>query len=95
MIMQNLEIINLSFYFQINIDRFNIMLFKLCVLVRVTFLDKYILVKGIMESYVNRVGEIVVVIGLGVNDGLVLRMVDVGFIMVRVLGIFLFYCIYY
>lgn len=92
MIMQNLETTNLSFHLQINTDRFNTMFPKLCVLARATPLDKYILVKGIMESHVNRAGEIVAVTGSGANDGPVLRMADVGFTMVRVPGIFLFYC---
>lgn len=94
MVMQNLETTNLSFHLQINTDRFNTMLPKLCVLARATPLDKYILVKGIMESHVNRAGEIVAVTGSGANDGPVLRMADVGFTMVRVPGIFLFYLLY-
>lgn len=71
------------------------MWFKLCVLVRFIVLDKFILVKGMMESYIKFVGEIVVVIGLGVNDGFVLRMVDVGFIMVSFIIIIVFLKVFY
>lgn len=65
----------------INTDRFNTMLPKLCVLARATPLDKYVLVKGMMESHVKSAGEIVAVTGSGANDGPVLRMADVGFTM--------------
>jgi len=54
---------------------------KLCVLARSTPLDKFTLVKGMMESHVKPAGEIVAVTGSGANDGPVLRMADVGFTM--------------
>lgn len=54
----------------------------LCVLARSKPSDRYLLVKGMMESHVKPEGEIVAVTGSGANDGPVLRMADVGFTMV-------------
>ena len=45
--------------------------------------DKYILVKGIIESKLNKSREIVAVTGDGTNDGPALKIADVGFAMVR------------
>ena len=73
--------LNLFLNLQINADRFNAMWPKLCVLARSTPLDKFTLVKGMMESHVKPAGEIVAVTGSGANDGPVLRMADVGFTM--------------
>lgn len=57
---------------------------KLCVLARSKPLDKFMLVKGMMESHVKPAGEIVAVTGSGANDGPVLRMADVGFTMASI-----------
>ena len=57
---------------------------KLCVLARSKPVDKFMLVKGMMESHVKPAGEIVAVTGSGANDGPVLRMADVGFTMASV-----------
>jgi len=44
--------------------------------------DKYILVKGIIESKLSKTREIVAVTGDGTNDGPALKKADVGFAMV-------------
>lgn len=44
--------------------------------------DKYVLVKGIIESKLSKSREIVAVTGDGTNDGPALKKADVGFAMV-------------
>jgi len=56
---------------------------KLRVLARSSPQDKYILVKGIIESRLNPNREVVAVTGDGTNDGPALKKADVGFAMVR------------
>jgi len=56
---------------------------KLRVLARSSPQDKYTLVKGIIESRLNRNREVVAVTGDGTNDGPALKRADVGFAMVR------------
>lgn len=53
------------------------------VLARSSPTDKYILVKGIIESTLNPNREVVAVTGDGTNDGPALKMADVGFAMVN------------
>ncbi|XP_078369225.1 plasma membrane calcium-transporting ATPase 4-like isoform X2 [Oculina patagonica] len=66
---------------KINTDRFDAMWPKLCVLARSKPSDRFMLVKGMMESHVKPAGEIVAVTGSGANDGPMLRIADVGFTM--------------
>ena len=56
---------------------------RLRVLARSSPQDKYTLVKGIIESRINRNREVVAVTGDGTNDGPALKRADVGFAMVR------------
>lgn len=55
---------------------------NLRVLARSSPTDKYILVKGIIESRLNPSREVVAVTGDGTNDGPALKKADVGFAMV-------------
>uniref|UniRef100_A0AC35F978 Plasma membrane calcium ATPase n=1 Tax=Panagrolaimus sp. PS1159 TaxID=55785 RepID=A0AC35F978_9BILA len=54
---------------------------KLRVLARAQPTDKYILVKGIIDSHVSENREVVAVTGDGTNDGPALKKADVGFAM--------------
>lgn len=54
---------------------------KLRVLARSSPSDKYVLVKGIIESKLSKQREVVAVTGDGTNDGPALKMADVGFAM--------------
>lgn len=56
---------------------------KLRVLARSSPTDKYILVKGIIDSKLNDNREVVAVTGDGTNDGPALKKADVGFAMVN------------
>lgn len=55
---------------------------NLRVLARSSPTDKYILVKGIIDSKVSSNREVVAVTGDGTNDGPALKKADVGFAMV-------------
>jgi len=55
---------------------------RLRVLARSSPQDKYILVKGIIDSRLNPNREVVAVTGDGTNDGPALKKADVGFAMV-------------
>jgi P-type Ca2+ transporter type 2B len=55
---------------------------RLRVLARAQPTDKYILVKGIIDSKVSSSREVVAVTGDGTNDGPALKKADVGFAMV-------------
>lgn len=54
---------------------------KLRVVARASPTDKYVLVKGIMNSEINENREVVAVTGDGTNDAPALKMADVGFAM--------------
>lgn len=56
---------------------------KLRVLARAQPTDKYILVKGIIDSKISENREVVAVTGDGTNDGPALKKADVGFAMVN------------
>lgn len=56
---------------------------KLRVLARSSPTDKYILVKGIIDSTASENREVVAVTGDGTNDGPALKKADVGFAMVN------------
>jgi len=55
---------------------------KLRVMARSSPQDKYVLVKGIIDSKCNANREVVAVTGDGTNDGPALKKADVGFAMV-------------
>lgn len=55
---------------------------KIRVMARSSPEDKYILVKGIIDSKLSKNHEIVAVTGDGTNDGPALKKADVGFAMV-------------
>lgn len=55
---------------------------RLRVLARSSPTDKYVLVKGIIDSKVSKNREVVAVTGDGTNDGPALKKADVGFAMV-------------
>lgn len=55
---------------------------QLRVLARSSPQDKYILVKGIIDSKISSNREVVAVTGDGTNDGPALKKADVGFAMV-------------
>ena len=57
---------------------------RLRVLARSSPQDKYILVKGIIDSRLNPNREVVAVTGDGTNDGPALKKADVGFAMVSI-----------
>ena len=56
---------------------------RLRVLARSSPTDKYILVKGIIDSNISENREVVAVTGDGTNDGPALKKADVGFAMVN------------
>lgn len=56
---------------------------NLRVLARSSPQDKYVLVKGIIDSKLTVAREVVAVTGDGTNDGPALKKADVGFAMVR------------
>jgi magnesium-transporting ATPase (P-type) len=60
---------------------------KLRVLARAQPSDKYVLVKGIIDSKISQNREVVAVTGDGTNDGPALKKADVGFAMVNLMGL--------
>ena len=74
---------------QVSQKKFDELWPRLRVLARSSPQDKYVLVKGILDSKLNAAREIVAVTGDGTNDGPALKKADVGFAMVSVHWIFL------
>ena len=70
---------------QVNQDRLDEVWPDLRVLARSSPQDKYVLVKGIIDSKKAATRQVVAVTGDGTNDGPALKKADVGFAMVRVL----------
>lgn len=68
---------------EVNQDKFDEIWQKLRVLARAQPTDKYVLVKGIIDSKLSRHREVVAVTGDGTNDAPALKKADVGFAMVR------------
>ena len=79
---------------QINQGKIDLLWPKIRVMARSSPEDKYILVKGMIESKLKSNREVVAVTGDGTNDGPALKTADVGFAMVFTwfwLHIFLFF----
>lgn len=70
-------------HYQVNQAKLDEIWPNLRVLARSSPEDKYILVKGIIDSKLSKSREIVAVTGDGTNDAPALKMADVGFAMVR------------
>ena len=70
-------------FYQVVTELFDQVWPKLRVLARSSPEDKYILVKGIIDSKISANREVVAVTGDGTNDGPALKKADVGFAMVR------------
>ncbi|KAI1726179.1 e1-E2 ATPase domain-containing protein [Ditylenchus destructor] len=66
---------------EVNQDKFDEIWQKLRVLARAQPTDKYVLVKGIIDSKLSRHREVVAVTGDGTNDAPALKKADVGFAM--------------
>ncbi len=69
-------------WIQVNTELFDQTWPRLRVLARSSPQDKYILVKGIIDSRLNPNRDVVAVTGDGTNDGPALKKADVGFAMV-------------
>lgn len=68
---------------EVNQDKLDQIWPKLRVLARAQPSDKYLLVKGIIDSKISEHREVVAVTGDGTNDGPALKKADVGFAMVN------------
>ncbi|KAI1732668.1 e1-E2 ATPase domain-containing protein [Ditylenchus destructor] len=66
---------------EVNQDKFDEIWQKLRVLARAQPTDKYVLVKGIIDSKISQHREVVAVTGDGTNDAPALKKADVGFAM--------------